>query len=77
MSWEQFCGSLAESASTRASWTEAQKLKQSFPSMPFKVRGEVERTSSLGIRLAKPYVALTEDEFLAKFKRLDSSCQRL
>lgn len=71
MTWEQFCSSYAESSTTRASWAEAQKLKQSMPVMPFKVRGEVERTSSLGIRLSKPYLALTEDEFLAKFKPLD------
>ena len=70
MSWEQFCSSLAESAATRTAWAEAQRIKETLVVGPFKQRGEVERSSSLGIRLSKPYTALTEDEFLHRFKLL-------
>ena len=67
MTWAQFCLALSESAQVRNSWTQAQEIKGGAP-QPFKVRASVDSQNQLGLEVEKKYLALTEAEFVEKFK---------
>lgn len=67
-SWPDFCKAFAESKVVRESYALAQKILDGSASQPFKSRSAVDMSACLGVRLERPYLALTEQEVLSLFK---------
>lgn len=71
--WSQFCSSYAESSATKKAFEEARRIKQQFPQpvQPFRTRGSVDTISQTLLQLERPYVAITETDFLDLFRQGD------
>ncbi len=66
--WSDFCKAFAESKVVRDSFSLASKILDGSMQQPFKIRSSVDNSSSLGVRLEQPYIALTQEEVLSLFK---------
>ena len=71
LSWLQFCMSWTDSSTVRESWTEAKRLRDGGV-QNFKVRGSVDSDTGVGFEIDNKYWALTETEFLERFKSVGS-----
>lgn len=62
----------SENKVVRDSWELACRIKKGTASQPWKSRSSVDKETSLGVQVSKPYLGLTEAEYVEKFKMLGS-----